>query len=145
MKESTESEMDRALADSRAEWERSERKRMDEEVVDAILHQSVLEEEQKQLSLAMKESTEMIMKNKVDYAAQFGMITHARDGVHDMPGVSSSSANEHDMDSREYQYPESVYAVMSMGFPLEKCIRGYHLVGDNPEGIMAFCCQNLDW
>lgn len=131
-------EMDRALESSRAEWERSEQKRMDEEVVDSILQQSVLEEEQKQLSLAMKESKEMIMSNKMGYAAQFGMITNAHDG-----GVSSSSANQQDMDSQEYQYPESVYAVMSMGFPLEKCIQAYHLVGDNPEGILAFCCQTL--
>merc|ERR1719203_1661902 len=70
----SDAEMDRALEDSRTEWERSERKRMDEEVVDAILQQSVLEEEQKQLSLAMKESKEMIMNNKAEYAVQYGMI-----------------------------------------------------------------------
>merc|ERR1740123_1066142 len=133
----SDAEMDRALEDSRTDWERSERRRMDEEVVDSILQQSVLEEEQKQLSLAMKESKEMIMSNKMDYA-QFGMITNTREG-----GVSSSSANEQDMDSQEFQYPESVFAVMSMGFPLEKCIQAYHLVGDNPEGILAFCCQTL--
>jgi len=139
----SEAEMDRALEDSRKEWERSERKRMDEEVVDAILQQSVLEEEQKQLSLAMKESKEMIMSGKSDYAAFYGMISPSPEAVQDVPGASSSSANEGDRDTREYQYPESVYAVMSMGFPLEKCIQAYHLVGDNPEGILAFCCQTL--
>ncbi|CAE7206362.1 OTU6, partial [Symbiodinium natans] len=36
----SEAEMDMALQDSRAEWEKSERKRMEEEVVDAILQQS---------------------------------------------------------------------------------------------------------
>lgn len=113
----SDAEMDTALTDSRVEWERSERKRMDEEVVDATLQESVLEEEQNQLSMAMKESKDMIMK------------------VDNMPGASSSSGNG--------QYPESVYMVMSMGFALETCIQAYHLVGDNPEGILAYCCQNL--
>jgi hypothetical protein len=139
----SDAEMDRALEDSRGEWDRSERKRMDEEVVDAILQQSVLEEEQKQLSLAMKESKEMTMHNRPEYAALYGMINPNPETAQDMPGASSSSANERDRDSREFQYPESVYAVMSMGFPLEKCIQAYHLVGDNPEGILAFCCQTL--
>lgn len=126
-------EMDRALEDSRAEWEKIERKRMDEEVVDAILEQSVIEEEHKQLSLAMKASKE---------AAFWPMnMEGVAQGV---PAASSSSANnaEH-RDSREFQYPESVYAVMSMGFPLEKCIQAYHLVGDSAEGILAYCCQTL--
>mmetsp|Transcript_113198 Transcript_113198/g.283381 ORF Transcript_113198/g.283381 Transcript_113198/m.283381 type:complete len:370 (-) Transcript_113198:141-1250(-) len=136
----SDAEMDRALEDSRAEWERSERKRMDEEVVDAILQQSVLEEEQKQLSIAMKESKEM---TRPEYAAFYGMINSNPENAQDMPGASSSSANEGDRDTREFQYPESVYAVMSMGFPLEKCIQAYHLVGDNPEGILAYCCQTL--
>merc|ERR1719456_1157794 len=87
---------------------------------------------------SMKESKQMIMENKSDYAPLYGTIAES------MPGASSSSANERDdRDSREYQYPESVYAVMSMGFPLEKCIQAYHLVGDNPEGILAYCCQTL--
>lgn len=129
-------EMDRALADSRTDWERTERKRMDEEVVDAIIQQSVLEEEQKQMSLAMKESKEMIMHNTPEYAFIYGQ---------DRAAASSSAGNESDngRDSRDYQYPESVYAVMSMGFPLEKCIQAYHFVGDNPEGILAYCCQTL--
>jgi len=130
----SEAEMDRVLEDSRAEWERSERKRMDEEVVDAILQQSVMEEEQKQLSLAMQESKD----TNPEMAAWYGMGMIAQD----LPaGASSSSAT--DRDSREFQYPESVYNVMSMGFPLEKCIQAYHLVGDNPEGILAFCCQTI--
>jgi len=138
----SEAEMDRALEDSRTEWEKTERKRMDEEVVDAILQQSVLEEEQKQLSIAMKESKEMITETKPDYSL-FGMFANesSAPGTHDVPGTSSSSGNK--QDSRDYQYPESVYAVMSMGFPLDKCIQAYHLVGDNPEGILAFCCQAL--
>merc|ERR1719203_136796 len=135
----SDAEMDRALEDSRTDWERSERRRMDEEVVDAMLQQSVLEEEQKQLSLAMQESKGMILSN-ADFGAQYGLFENAR-GVEDAPGVSSSSAN--DMDIREFQYPESVYAVMSMGFPLERCIQAFHLVGDSPEGILAFCCQAL--
>jgi len=142
----SEAEMDRTLEASRVEWERSEGKRMDEEVVDAILQQSVLEEEQKQLATAMKESKEMIMHNRPDYAMLYGMIAPeaAVGGHNNMPGASSSSANEQEKrDSRDFQYPESVYAVMSMGFPLEKCIQAYHLVGDNPEGILAFCCQTL--
>jgi len=141
----SEAEMDRTLEASRVEWERSERKRMDEEVVDAILQQSVLEEEQKQLATAMKESKEMIMHNRPDYAMLYGMIaSEGAMGAQNMPGASSSSANEQEKrDSRDFQYPESVYAVMSMGFPLEKCIQAYHLVGDNPEGILAFCCQTL--
>lgn len=125
----SEAEMDRALADSKVDWERTERKRMDEEVVDAILQQSVVEEEQKQLSLAMQESKEMAP----GYAALFGMVK----------GASSSSGNDEFADSGDVQFPESVYAVMSMGFPLEKCIKAYHLVGDNPEGILQFCCQTL--
>lgn len=139
----SDAEMDRALEDSRTEWDRSERKRMDEEVVDAILQQSVLEEEQKQLSMALKESKEMVTHNRPDYAALYGIIAPSSpDAGQDVPGASSSSVND-DRDSREYQYPESVYAVMSMGFPLEKCVQAYHLVGDNPEGILAFCCQTL--
>jgi len=138
----SEAEMDRTLETSRVEWERSERKRMDEEVVDAMLQQSVMEEEQKQLATAMKESKEMIMHNRPDYAMLYGMIApEAPVGARNGPGASSSSAN--DQDSRDFQYPESVYAVMSMGFPLEKCIQAYHLVGDNPEGILAYCCQTL--
>jgi len=143
-KKMSDADMDKTLEKSRAEWEKAERKRMDEEVVDAILQQSVLEEEQQQLALAMKESKENFMENKSDYAP-FGMIATEvpAEGV---PGASSSSANARgrdDRDSREYDYPESVYAVMSMGFPLEKCIKAYHLVGDNPEGILAYCCQTL--
>jgi len=143
----SEAEMDRTLEASRLEWEKSERKRMDEEVVDAILQQSVLEEEQKQLATAMKESKEMIMHNRPDYAALYGMITpEVSMGGQSVPGASSSSANEDGMDgvdSGDFQYPESVYAVMSMGFPRDKCIQAYHLVGDNTEGILAFCCQTL--
>merc|ERR1719356_2263918 len=98
---------------------------MDDEVVDAILQQSVMEEEQKQLNLAMKESKEVNM-------------------IPPIAAASSSSGNgPGNSDSQDFQYPESVYAVMSMGFPLEKCIQAYHLVGDNPEGILAFCCQTL--
>jgi len=138
-------EMDQTLEKSRSEWEVAERKRMDSEVVDAILQQSVMEEEQKQLAVAMKESKQMIMENKPDYGAKYGMF--AAEGMMaagSMPGASSSSANERDdRDSKDFQYPESVYAVMSMGFPLEKCIQAYHLVGDNPEGILAYCCQTL--
>lgn len=136
-------DMDQALEDSRVEWEKSERKRMDEEVVDAILQQSVLEEEQKQLSLAMKESKEMVMNTRPDFAALYGMVGLDLDLG---PGASSSSGKEDlrdNRDNRDFQYPESVYAVMSMGFPLEKCIQAYHLVGDNPEGILQFCCQTL--
>lgn len=137
-------EMDVTLEKSRAEWEKAERKRMDEEVVDAILQQSVMEEEQKQLAVAMKESKEMIMQNKPDYASLYGIIAPEGMMAESMPAASSSSANERDnRDSKEYQYPESVYAVMSMGFPLEKCIQAYHLVGDNPEGILQYCCQTL--
>jgi OTU domain-containing protein 5 len=142
----SDAEMDQTLEKSRAEWEKSERKRMDEEVVDAILQQSVMEEEQKQLAVAMKESKEMIMQNKPEYGSLYGLIAPEAGMMHaeNMPGASSSSANERDnRDTREYQYPESVYAVMSMGFPLEKCIQAYHLVGDNPEGILAYCCQTL--
>jgi len=135
----SDAEMDMALQDSRAEWEKSERKRMEEEVVDAILQQSVLEEEQKQLTLAMKESKEDVIHNRPEFAALYGMVTPAEP----VPGASSSSAYEEKRDSREFQYPESVYVVMSMGFPLEKCIQAYHLVGDNPEGILQFCCQTL--
>lgn len=138
-------EMDQTLEKSRAEWEVTERKRMDSEVVDAILQQSVMEEEQKQLAVAMKESKQMILENKPDYASMYGKF--AAEGMmaaESMPGASSSSANERDdRDSKDFQYPESVYAVMSMGFPLEKCIQAYHLVGDNPEGILAYCCQTL--
>lgn len=115
----SDAEMDRALEDSRAEWERAERSRMDEEVVGAILQQSVAEEEQHQLKLALVESV------KGELA----------------PGTSSSSAEQRD--GREYQYPQSVYAVMSMGFPLETCIQAYHLVGDSADGIWAYCCQTL--
>lgn len=136
----SEAEMDRTLEASRVEWERTERKRMDEEVVDAILQQSVMEEEQKQLTAAMKESKEMIMHNRPEYAMLYGVLAPERP----VPGASSSSANEQEKrDSRDFQYPESVYAVMSMGFPLEKCIQAYHLVGDNPEGILAYCCQTI--
>jgi len=141
----SDAEMDKTLADSRAEWERIERKRMDEEVVDAIVQQSVVEEEQKQLAVAMKESREMVYQ-KADYAAFYPMFGANDAGMTEdyLPAASSSSANEADKrDSREYQYPESVYNVMSMGFPLEKCIQAYHLVGDNPEGILAYCCQTL--
>mmetsp|Transcript_90277 Transcript_90277/g.162790 ORF Transcript_90277/g.162790 Transcript_90277/m.162790 type:complete len:367 (-) Transcript_90277:123-1223(-) len=136
----SEEEMDKTLANSRAEWEKSERKRMDEEVVDAILQQSVLEEEQKQLMIAMKESKDDVIHNKPEFAALYGMV--ANGAV--VPSASSSSGNEQDLrDSREFQYPESVYGVMSMGFPLEKCIQAYHLVGDNPEGILQYCCQTI--
>lgn len=143
----SDAEMDQTLEKSRVEWEKAERKRMDEEVVDAILQQSVLEEEQNQLAVAMKESKEMIMQNKPDYAALYGMFANEVPAER-VPGASSSSANERSRDdrprdTREYDYPESVYAVMSMGFPLEKCIQAYHLVGDNPEGILAYCCQTL--
>ncbi|CAJ1328118.1 unnamed protein product [Effrenium voratum] len=133
----SDAEMDSALQDSRADWEKSERKRMEEEVVDAILQQSVLEEEQKQLSMAMKESKDEVIESRPDFAALYGLAVNS-DAVQ---GSSSSSAQERD--SREFQYPESVYAVMSMGFPLERCIQAYHLVGDNPEGILQFCCQSL--
>merc|ERR1712187_401823 len=93
-------EMDKALGASRDEWERSERNQMDEEVVDAIMQQSVLEEEQNQIFLAMHESEEMIAQEQM------------------IPGRSFSSANENAIaDSRDIQYPESVYAIMSMGFP----------------------------
>lgn len=158
----SDTEMDQTLAKSRMEWEKAEQKRMDEEVVNAMLQQSVMEEEQQQLAVAMKESKaatfnqvieqeqkqmamamreskEMIMQE--DYALYGkGVIPAER-----MPGASSSSANEQDDrgDAGEYQYPESVYGVMSMGFPLEKCIQAYHLVGDNPEGILAYCCQTI--
>eukprot|EP00439_Symbiodinium_sp_Y106_P086235 s163_g32.t1 len=103
----SDAEMDMALQDSRAEWEKSERKRMEEEVVDAILQQSVLEEEQKQLTLAMKESKEDVIHNRPEFAALYGMVTPAEP----VPGASSSSAYEEKRDSREFQYPESVYAV----------------------------------
>eukprot|EP00929_Paragymnodinium_shiwhaense_P056782 TRINITY_DN28432_c0_g1_i1.p1 TRINITY_DN28432_c0_g1~~TRINITY_DN28432_c0_g1_i1.p1 ORF type:complete len:401 (-),score=71.56 TRINITY_DN28432_c0_g1_i1:108-1310(-) len=124
-------EMDKALQASRTEWERLERKRMDEEVMDVILQQSVVEEEQKQLNLALKES-----KEDVNYP----WLSKSQDNF---PAASSSSGGGEEGDSRDYQYPESVYAVMSMGFPLDKCIQAYHLVGDNPEGILAYCCQTL--
>lgn len=123
----SDAEMDKALDDSKAEWERAERKRMDDEVVETILQQSVIEEEQKQLSLAMKES------KALNFAAFAGAAASS----------SAGADSENRPDSKEYQYPESVYAVMSMGFPLDRCIQAYHLVGDNPEGILAFCCQNL--
>lgn len=134
----SEAQMDMALQDSRTEWEKSERKRMEEEVVDAILQQSVLEEEQKQMTLAMKESKEEVIQTQPDFAALYGMVNSDM-----VQGASSSSAHDDKRDSRDFQYPESVYAVMSMGFPLEKCIQAYHLVGDNPEGILQFCCQTL--
>lgn len=140
----SQADMDKTLEESRMEWERSERKRMDEEVVDAILQQSVLEEEQKQLTMAMKESKEEVIHNNPNLAALYGMVS-APEPIHEgVPGASSSSGNEQEnRDSRDFQYPESVYAVMSMGFPLEKCIQAYNLVGDNPEGILQYCCQNL--
>lgn len=133
----SEAQMDKALQDSRNEWEKSERKRMEEDVVDAILQQSVLEEEQKQLTLAMKESKEEVIRSSPDFATLYGMVTS------DVVQGASSSSHDEKRDSRDFQYPESVYAVMSMGFPLEKCIQAYHLVGDNPEGILQFCCQTL--
>ncbi|CAJ1415108.1 unnamed protein product [Effrenium voratum] len=69
----SDAEMDSALQDSRADWEKSERKRMEEEVVDAILQQSVLEEEQKQLSMAMKESKDEVIESRPDFAALYGL------------------------------------------------------------------------
>jgi len=132
-------DMDKTLQDSRIEWEKTERKRIDEEVVDAILQQSVLEEEQKQLTLAMQESKEDVIHNKPEFAALYGMVSQTDRSQAVVPSASSSSGNN----SQEFQYPESVYAVMSMGFPLEKCIQAYHLVGDNPEGILQYCCQTL--
>lgn len=112
----SDAEMDRTLEQSRMEWDKSERKRMDEEVFDAILQQSVLEEEQKQLATAMKESKEMITQSKHDYTALYGKTRGAQ--------ASSSSGNEQDKgDSQDYQYPESVYDVMSMGFPLDMSSR----------------------
>lgn len=138
----SDSEMDVALEASRTDWERTERKRMDEEVVDAILQQSVMEEEGKQIAQAMKESKDLIRSQ--DMQNPYAMYGHMFDnaaGPATATGTSSSSAAN--TDSRDVQYPESVYAVMSMGFPLEKCIQAYHLVGDNPEGILMYCCQAL--
>lgn len=139
----SDAEMDNALERSRSEWDRSERRRMDEEVVDAILQQSVLDEEQKQLTLAMKESKELVMQNSLKYGSIYSSLAPSHSSLEPSGNPSSSSAAEGPSDAQEFQYPESVYAVMSMGFPLDKCIKAYHLVGDNPEGILAFCCQTL--
>jgi len=139
----SEEEMDRTLKESQVEWEKAEGKRIEEEVMGAMLQQSVLEEEQKQLQQAMEQSRSSVVRGEL--AAPCGIFGAAEAGsaVKAVSGASSSSASEQDRDAREFQYPESVYAVMSMGFPLEKCIQAYHLVGDNPEGILAFCCQAL--
>jgi len=139
----SQAEMDQVLQESRQDWEKTERKRMDEEMVETILQQSVLEEEQKQLTLAMKESKDMIMKDKSGYNL-YGMFAPEGQAFDSGPAASSSSGPEaNNRDSRDYQYPESVYIVMSMGFPLEKCIQAYHLVGDNIDGILAYSCQTL--
>jgi len=138
----SEAEMDSALRASLTEWKGIEQGRMDKEVLDAILQQSMLEEEQKQLSCAIEESKDMIMHSMPEHGALYGMIAPGEGP--DVQGASSSSYKEQDTsDSRDYQYPECVYDVMSMGFPLEKCIQAYHLVGDNPDGILAYCCQTL--
>ncbi|CAK0817139.1 unnamed protein product [Prorocentrum cordatum] len=87
----------------------------------AMLQQSVLEEEQKQLQQAMEQSRSSVVRGEL--AAPCGIFGAAEAGsaVKAVSGASSSSASEQDRWSS--QYPESVYAVMSMGFPLEKCIQ----------------------
>lgn len=142
----SDAEMDRALEASRSEWEQKERKRMDDEVVDAILQQSVLEEEQKQLAVALQRSKKAVVSR--EHRAEYGPYGLYRDDAPatptNVPAASSSSAVEREVvEAGDFQYPESVYAVMSMGFPLEACAKAYHLVGDNPDAILQCCCQAL--
>mmetsp|Transcript_3880 Transcript_3880/g.8861 ORF Transcript_3880/g.8861 Transcript_3880/m.8861 type:complete len:373 (+) Transcript_3880:180-1298(+) len=136
-------EMDQALRESKTEWERSERARMDEEVVDSIVQQSVLEEEQKQLSLAMQASKEAFLNTNSEYMALYGLDSFMSPAQGIAPG--SSSSGTHDMDGLDMQYPESVMRVWSMGIPLDKCMQAYHLVGDNADEILAVCSQTSAW
>jgi len=124
-------EMSQTLELSRMEWEKMERARMDEEVIGCILEQSVQEEEQKQLVTALQESKAMLAHGRSNPTAN------------GMPAASSSGNEQDTGEQLDFEYPESVYAVMSMGFPLEKCIQAYHLVGDNPEGMLQLFCQSL--
>jgi len=134
-KHRSDAEMESALDASKIEWERREQKRADEEVITAVMQQSVLEKEEEQMKMALKESEAMLVQHIPDYG-HYGKLS----------GPSSSSAPDGSAGENsnfQAQYPESVYTVMSMGFSLEACIQAYHLVGDNPEGILAYCCQNL--
>lgn len=133
----SEAEMDETLERSRQEWEKAQLKRVDEEVVNAMLKQSVLEEEQReetQMAAALQESQRCC--NVGDPAAVYGAV-----GAENLPGSSSLAKDA--SSSEEFMYPESVYAVMSMGFPLDKCIQAYQLLGDDADGILSYACQSL--
>lgn len=136
----SEAEMDETLERSRVEWEKAERRRVDDEVVNAMLKQSALEEEareENQMAAALQESQEMLMENMLqESAAVYGPV-----GAENLPGSSSLARDS--SSSGEFMYPESVYAVMSMGFPLDKCIQAYQLLGDDAEGILSYACQSL--
>lgn len=133
----SQTEMDKVIENSRIEWEKAERLRMDKEVVDAMLQQSELEEEQKQLAMALNESEQMGMYNKQDFPIYSMCVAKG------VPETNTQQGSSPARDCREYLYPESVYVVMSMGFPLEECMKAYHLVGDNSDNILEYCCQNL--
>lgn len=124
--------IDRALEDSRVKFEHKSEADMDFALEDSrtlFLDKQVADRE-------MKDSHDEWEKLEQ---------SHIEEEMMNSIMQESGAGNIHESasGSAEFQYPESVYNVMSLGIPLEDCIKAYHLVGDDPESILALCCQNL--
>jgi hypothetical protein len=116
--------MDRALEDSRLRFEHKSQEEMDlalEESRTAFLDKEVVDRELLDSQEEWESAEQRRAENEI------------------LNSIMQQSAEE----APEVEYPASVYSVMSMGIPLEKCIKAYHLVGDDPDAILELCLQSL--
>lgn len=116
--------MDHALQDSRAKFEHKSQEEMDrvlEESRVTFCDKEVFDRELEDSKKGWLEEEQRRIENEM------------------VNSIMQESAEE----VQKNQYPESVYKVMSMGIPLEKCAKAYDLVGDDENAILDFCLQNL--
>merc|ERR1712228_576708 len=100
--------IDRELQDSQQEFEMSEQKRVEDEMVAATIRES--------------EGDVQSIENEI-----LASVMHQ--SAQDSPGIA--------------EYPAAVVSVMLMGFPPEKVVQAYDLVGDNEEMMIQYLMQNL--
>jgi hypothetical protein len=108
--------MDAALAASREEARRAEERE---------LHSIEQQDLEQDLLTAVMAQSEAQAEARQDAELERALRESAED--------STGGAGDEEL-------PESVYRVMSMGVPLEKCIQAYHLVGDSADDILAYVC-----
>lgn len=146
---------ERGAGRGNADMEQTERELLDTQIMDESIRLSRLEfahqtdEEMSRALQASREDWEEREKETTEEGVFEAVMRESREEEEEkqlsmaLQESKASGPAQLEEDLYSDQYPESVYAVMSMGFPLENCIQAYHLVGDKAEDILAFCCQNL--